>query len=71
MFSLKEWFSKQEESKDSILNDVSWVEKFALFSSLFFLSFGIGFVNNGKKLFHEQLKVSQRVEFKSEARSYQ
>ena len=47
------------------------IEKLALFSSLFFIAFGVGLVSDGKKLYAHQLKLSKRVDFKGTLNPYQ
>lgn len=47
------------------------VERIALFASLFFLAFGIGLIVDGKKLYASQLKLSQRVDYKTTLNPYQ
>ena len=47
------------------------IEKIALFVSLFLFAFGLGLISNGKKVYENQLKVSQRVDFKSTLNPYQ
>lgn len=46
------------------------IERAALFASLFFFAFGIGLIVDGKKLYANQLRVSQRVDYKSTLNPY-
>ena len=46
------------------------IERVALFASLFFFAFGIGLIVDGKKLYASQLKLSQRVDYKSTLNPY-
>ena len=46
------------------------VERAALFAALFFFAFGIGLMVDGKKLYTNQLKLSQRVDYKSTLNPY-
>ncbi|MBC7397589.1 MAG: hypothetical protein H7333_09105 [Bdellovibrionales bacterium] len=46
------------------------IERIALFASLFFFAFGIGLMVDGKKLYANQLKMSQRVNYKSTLNPY-
>jgi hypothetical protein len=57
---------KSQSAKDSYL-----VERMALFASIFFLAFGMGLITDGKKLYQNQLKLSQRVDFKATLNPYQ
>jgi len=41
------------------------VERIALFAALFFFAFGIGLIVDGKKLYANQVKLSQRVDYRS------
>ena len=45
-------------------------EKAALFASLFLLAFGLGLIMDGKKLYNRQVKISQRVDYKSTLNPY-
>lgn len=47
-----------------------FIERSALFVSIFFLAFGIGLIADGKKLHVKQLKLSQQVDFKSTLNPY-
>jgi hypothetical protein len=46
------------------------IERAAVFSALFFLAFGIGLIVDGKKLYANQLKLSERVDYKSTLNPY-
>jgi hypothetical protein len=46
------------------------IERIALFSALFFFAFGIGLMVDGKKLYANQVKLSQRVDYKSTLNPY-
>ena len=48
-----------------------FIERLALFASIFFVAFGIGLIADGKKLYQNQLKLSQRVDYKSTLNPYQ
>ena len=41
------------------------IERVAIFAALFFFAFGIGLMVDGKKLHANQIKLSQRVDYKS------
>ena len=45
--------------------DSFWSERAALFAALFFFAFGMGLISDGKKVYQQQLKVSQRVDYKA------
>ena len=47
-----------------------WSERIALFAALFFFSFGMGLISDGKKIYAHQLKVSQRVDYKATLNTY-
>ncbi len=47
------------------------IEKVAIFAGLFLFAFGMGLLIDGKKLYANQLKVSQRVDYKSTLNPYQ
>lgn len=47
-----------------------WLERSALFVSLFFFAFGMGLIADGKKLYTKQLHLSQQVDFKSTLNPY-
>jgi hypothetical protein len=66
-------FTPQKKlSKKSSSSQESYLpEKLALFSSLFFIAFGMGLITDGKKLYSHQLKLSQHIDFKSTANPYQ
>jgi hypothetical protein len=57
---------KNKKSSDSYL-----IERMALFASIFFLAFGVGLITDGKKIYQNQLKLSQRVDFKATLNPYQ
>jgi hypothetical protein len=46
------------------------IEKMTLFASIFFLAFGVGLIVDGKKLYRDQLRASERVDFKSTLNPY-
>ncbi len=46
------------------------IEKMSLFTSIFFLAFGIGLIVDGKKVYQEQLRASKRVDYKSTLSPY-
>ncbi len=46
------------------------IERIALFAALFFFAFGVGLMVDGKKLYTTQLKLSQRVDYKSTLNPY-
>jgi hypothetical protein len=46
------------------------VEKMSLFTSIFFLAFGIGLIVDGKKLYRDQLRTSRQVDYKSTLNPY-
>ena len=54
----------------SNMNQIGSVEKMSLFASIFFFAFGIGLIVDGKKLHQAQLKVSQRVDYKTTLNPY-
>lgn len=45
--------------------NVFWSERIALFAALFFFSFGMGLIADGKKIYSQQLKLSQKVSYKA------
>lgn len=47
-----------------------WVERAALFASLFFMAFGMGLISDGNKIYSQQLKRSERVDYKSTMNPY-
>lgn len=47
-----------------------WDERLALFAALFFFAFGFGLIADGKKIYTQQLKISQRVDYKSTVNPY-
>ncbi|MBS1959441.1 MAG: hypothetical protein JST80_08220 [Bdellovibrionales bacterium] len=65
MFTLK---SKTKAIARTIENYQT--EKAALFASLFLLAFGLGLIMDGKKLYNRQIKISQRVDYKSTLNPY-
>jgi len=42
-----------------------WHERTALFVALFFFAFGLGLIADGKRIYNQQLKISQRVDYKA------
>jgi hypothetical protein len=46
------------------------IERTALFAALFFFAFGIGLMIDGKRLYQNQLRLSQRVDYKSTLNPY-
>jgi hypothetical protein len=46
------------------------IEKMSLFTSIFFLAFGVGLIVDGKKVYQDQLRASKRVDFKSTLSPY-
>jgi len=46
------------------------LERAAIFVALFLFAFGIGLMVDGKKLYSSQLKLSQRVDYKSTLNPY-
>lgn len=60
---------KNKNSSSS--RDSYFIERMALFASIFFLAFGVGLMTDGKKLYQNQLKLSQRVDFKATLNPYQ
>lgn len=60
-----------QKKQSSISNDSYVVERAALFASIFFLAFGVGLMTDGKKIYQQQLKLSQRVDFKATLNPYQ
>jgi hypothetical protein len=57
---------KSPSEKESYL-----IERAALFASIFFLAFGVGLITDGKKIYQNQLRLSQRVDFKATLNPYQ
>ncbi len=51
-------------------NEKYILERSALFASLFFFAFGFGLLFDGKKLYSQQLRLSQRVDFKMTRNPY-
>ena len=47
-----------------------WAERVVLFVALFFFSFGMGLISDGKKIYSHQLKLSQRVDYKATLNPY-
>jgi hypothetical protein len=46
-------------------------EKLAIFVALFFFAFGVGLLVDGRKLYSNQLRVSERVDYKATLNPYQ
>lgn len=72
MFTLKKKIITSKNARPAataILQDYK-TEKAALLTSLFLLAFGLGLIADGKKLYARQLKVSQRVDYKSTLNPY-
>ena len=64
-------FTPKEKKTKSSNRDSLIIEKLAFFSALFFFAFGIGLITDGKKIYAHQLKLSQRVDYKSTLNPYQ
>jgi hypothetical protein len=47
------------------MKEITLIEKAALIGSIFFFSFGIGLMVDGKKLLRHQVEVSSRVDYKN------
>ena len=47
------------------------IERIALFASLFLFAFGVGLMVDGKKKYASQLRLSQRVDYRSTLNPYQ
>ncbi len=47
-----------------------WAERIPLFAALFLFSFGMGLISDGKKIYSQQLKISQRVDYKATLNPY-
>jgi hypothetical protein len=62
-------FSSSQKRDDS--KDQYKTEKAALFAALFLFAFGMGLIMDGKKLHSQQVKVSQRVDFRATLNPYQ
>ena len=60
-----------KNKKNSSNHESYLIERMALFASIFFLAFGVGLITDGKKLYQNQLKLSQRVDFKATLNPYQ
>ena len=56
--------SKINAAKETKKEDF-WLERAALFTALFFFAFGMGLISDGKKVYQQQLKVSQRIDYKA------
>ena len=50
--------------------NIFWSERVPLFAALFFFSFGMGLITDGKKMYNHQLKLSQRVDYKATLNPY-
>ena len=61
---------KEMRESQSMQNSYS-IEKTAIFAALFLFAFGMGLLIDGKKIYSSQLKVSQRVDYKSTLNPYQ
>jgi len=57
--------SSNVNSKQGSTWNAFWSERIALFAALFFFSFGMGLISDGKKMYQQQLKISQRVDYKA------
>jgi hypothetical protein len=57
--------SEKIKKEASSLKQKYTTERLALFAAIFFFAFGIGLIVDGKKLYANQLKLSQRVDYKS------
>jgi len=55
----------------NVAQESYWVERTALFASIFFLAFGLGLMTDGKKLYQNQLKLSQRIDYRATLNPYQ
>jgi hypothetical protein len=47
------------------------IEKFSIFGAIFFFAFGVGLLVDGKKLHQTQVRLSERVDYKSTLNPYQ
>ena len=58
------------EVRSRPMKEFGTFEKFALIAAVFFLAVGAGLLYDGKRLFQEQLKTSERVDFKRTLNPY-
>lgn len=42
-----------------------WAERLPLFAALFLFAFGMGLISDGKKIYLNQLRLSQQVHYKA------
>lgn len=66
---MKKKVKNQSKSKVTTANDFT-KEKIVILLSLFLFAFGVGLIVDGKKIYSQQLKVSQRVNYKSTLNPY-
>ena len=63
--------ARMNKEDPRIMENSYSVEKVAIFAGLFLFAFGMGLLIDGKKLYANQLKVSQRVDYKATLNPYQ
>ena len=53
------------------MKNVGTIEKLSIFGAIFFFAFGLGLLVDGKKVFQNQLRLSERVDYKVTLNPYQ
>lgn len=54
-----------QNSENALTLNAFWAERLPLFAALFLFAFGMGLISDGKKIYANQLKLSQRVNYKA------
>ncbi len=61
---------KKKNTKTKPTVNAFWAERLPLFVALFFFAFGMGLISDGKKIYSNQLRISQRVDYKASLNPY-